>query len=466
MYTGMTGQEAGTGREVKRAASGALLLPAPSVECPKPKQRINRTMKSTIGVLILIAAAAALPTLTATPARTATVKPESTVNADIALFEKRAEEDPQSAADRSQLAGLYLQRGRETGEYGDFQRAEKYAQAALALRSDRNNKAKLVLASSLLAQHRFSDARGAAEALVAEDPQVVGSRALLAEILLELGDYAAADQEFSALAPYDENLALAPRLARWHELNGRNEEARTLLVRSLEATRTRPDLPGEQVAWFYLRVADHALRNGALAEARSAIESGLAIAPADYRLHAAYARYHAARQNWRAVLSEVNAVGERADLATCALAGDAARELGDSTLAQRYYDRVVHNALAKPEPFARQWTQFSLEHDRDLPRTLETLRRESLERHDVLGYELLAWAELKTGNNAAAQRALTDALRLGTRDGLLYYIAARVRLAGGDTTSARSYLRGALDINPGFHPLLADSARGLLRQIR
>src|SRR5262245_5769612 len=311
-----------------------------------------------IGILVLVAAGIGWAMINARPARTAPVAPGSTVNADIALFEQRAAEDPKSAADRSQLAGMYLQRGRETGDYADFQRAEKFARAALALRTDRNSKAKLVLASSLLAQHRFAGARNAARTLVADDPQAIGSRALLAEILLELGDYAAADSEFTALTPYDENLALAPRLARWHELHGRNEQARALLLRSLEQTHSRPDLPAEQIAWFHLRVADHALRNGAMREAKAAIKAGLAVAPGDYRLHAAYARYFAAEHKWRDALNEVARVGDRADLATLALAGDAARALGNQQQAQSFYDQVAHNARTKPEPFARQWTQF------------------------------------------------------------------------------------------------------------
>src|SRR5215204_5590479 len=98
-------------------------------------------MTAKLGLLVLLAAAT-LPPLTARPGGTAPAKIASTVSADIVLFERRAREDPQSAADRSQLAGLYLQRGRETGAYGDFQRAEKFARAALAIRSDRNTKAK------------------------------------------------------------------------------------------------------------------------------------------------------------------------------------------------------------------------------------------------------------------------------------------------------------------------------------
>src|SRR5688572_23163608 len=69
-------------------------------------------------------------------------------NLDIAFYAKRAGEDAWSAADRAALATLYLQRARETGDYEDFRRAEQSARAALALRSSRNTKAQLALASS------------------------------------------------------------------------------------------------------------------------------------------------------------------------------------------------------------------------------------------------------------------------------------------------------------------------------
>jgi hypothetical protein len=45
-------------------------------------------------------------------------------NQDIAFFEARAKADPYSGSDRGRLAYLYLQRGRETGEYEDYRRAE------------------------------------------------------------------------------------------------------------------------------------------------------------------------------------------------------------------------------------------------------------------------------------------------------------------------------------------------------
>jgi tetratricopeptide (TPR) repeat protein len=367
----------------------------------------------------------------------------STTSADIAFFERRAAEDAWSAADRSALARLYLQRGRETGEYADFQRAEAAARASLQLRSDRNEGARLMLASSLLAQHRFVDAKGVAQKMVASNPDQVGSRALLAEILLELGEYQAADSEFRVLEAYAENLAVSPRLARWHELNGRNETARAILRQTASTANTRTDLPPEQVAWFQLRVADHALRNGRLREAEQAIRRGLEANPGDHRLRSARARLYAARGKWAAALREVESIGERADLATLGLGGDAARALGRASLAEAFYARVEAQARANPEPFARQWTQFCLEHGRHLQEALNTLEAEIRVRPDVLGHQLLAWAYELAGRNAEARPQIVAALRLGTRDALLQHLAGVVL----DEPARRAQARR---INPSF----------------
>ena len=62
--------------------------------------------------------------VTATPS--APPRSESEIRSlDIDFYERRIAEDTLSAADRSRLAGLYLQRARETGSYPDYERATK-----------------------------------------------------------------------------------------------------------------------------------------------------------------------------------------------------------------------------------------------------------------------------------------------------------------------------------------------------
>ena len=345
---------------------------------------------------------------------------------DIAFYAGRAARDPQGAADLAQLAGLVLQRGRETGDPRDFRLAERTARRSLARRAGRNGKAYLTLASSLLAQHRFVEAQAAAETLVARWPEPEGYRALLGEIQLELGDYAAAGATFAGLAGARKQLAVAPRLARWAELSGRIEEARRLLEDARAEAFRRRDLPREQVAWFQLRMGDFELRHGRLSEAKHALQTGLAVVPGDPRLLAALARLEAARGRWRAVIRYGVRAGAGADIATLALVGDAHAALGDTAAAEAWYGRAERLAAEHPEPFNRQWSQFRLDHRRHVAETRTLLEREVRIRPDVYGWDLVAWARYLDGDVSGAAEAITRAQRLGTRDAILQHHAALI----------------------------------------
>ncbi|MGQ0561375.1 MAG: tetratricopeptide repeat protein [Gemmatimonadota bacterium] len=315
-------------------------------------------------------------------------------NRDVALYERRVKQDPQSAADYAQLAGLYLQRAREAGDYQDFRRAEAAARESWSKRESRNGKALHVLASALLAQHEFVAARAAAEQLVQLDPDVLSWRGLLAEIQMELGDYQAAAASFASLEVLRDDLGVAPRLARWYEVNGRMAAARRLLSSARDAARRRPELPREQKAWFYLRSADLALRSGDAAEAGREAQRGLAINPGDVRLVSMLARVAFERRQWEQVIELVEPIIDRADIATLSILGDAYAALGGGALAENVYALIERHAAENPEPFNRQWTQFRLDHGREIEATLAILESEAKIRPDRLGTQMLQKARV------------------------------------------------------------------------
>jgi tetratricopeptide (TPR) repeat protein len=384
---------------------------------------------------------------------------------DIALFERRVAEDPWGGSDRARLAYLYLQRARETGDFDDFRRAEAAARASVDARGRRNAGGRLALASSLLAQHRFAEARVAAEALVAAEPESPSARALLAEIQMELGDYAGARDSFGWLGRFEDDLSVAPRLARWEEVQGLTSRARVRLYAARAKAAARGDLPREQVAWFHLRVGDLELRDGRLRQAERAFREGLAAEPGDHRQYAGLARVEAARGRWRRVLAYGARIGDRADLATLALMGDAHAALGEPAQAEAMYARVEADYAANPEPFARQWSQFRLDHGRALPPTRALLEDEARARPDVLGADMLAWARYLSGDLRGAREASARALRMGTRDASFRFHAGMIEKALGNPDGARAHLRAALEINPHFHPVLARQARAALREL-
>jgi len=346
---------------------------------------------------------------------------------DIAFFEKRVAADLIGAADRGRLAALYLQRGRETGDFADYRRAEDLARRSLALRIAHNAGTYVVLASALLAQHRFTEALAAARALNARDPGVPSNEALLAEIELELGSYDAARVLFDSLGRTPHDLAIAPRLARWAELTGRTDVARRLLERALADARASRELPREQLAWFYLRVGDFNLRHRLFAEADYALHAGLTVFPGDYRLLAALARLEAARGHWqRAIAYGQDAIAAVPDPATFGVISDAYTALDDTLNAAQYAKAMEVAVLGQPGQWHRAWSLFLLDHNRRVPEVLARVQAELATRRDVYGYDLLAWALHRAHRDREARVAMTHALALGTDDPQLRAHAAAI----------------------------------------
>ncbi|MBA3342673.1 MAG: hypothetical protein H0T48_12680 [Gemmatimonadaceae bacterium] len=384
----------------------------------------------------------------------------------IAAWEKALVADPQSAIALGQLAALHSQRARETGDETGYAEAEAYARRSVAIRTNRNGSSFATLALALLAQHRFMEADSIATELVRRDPDVPQYNAMLGEIKMEIGDYAAARTAFARLHRQRNHLSIAPRLARWHELNGRVSEARALLSQALEDAVIRRDLPREQVAWFHLRAGELELRHGRPRTARSIFEKGLVIEPKDYRLLSALARLEAAEGNTRsAVAYGEHALAIRVDPATLGIVGDAHAAMGDDRRAEMYFRTMEVAVEGQPAAFHRASSLFLLDHGRRTPEVLAAARAETAVRRDVYGYDLLAWALHKSHRNREASQAIAQALRLGTRDPLILYHAGVIAHALGRAAASRSLLEQALAVNPRFDATHPDHARLLLEEM-
>jgi tetratricopeptide (TPR) repeat protein len=382
---------------------------------------------------------------------------------DIAFYRARAERDPHGATDRAQLGRLYLDRARERGDPADLLRAEQSARNSLSLRRGRNGAALAILASSLLGQHRFVEALETAERLLAPDSASVGARSMVGEIQLELGRYDEARRTFGRLAMRRADPAVAPRYARWEEMTGRPEEARRLLREARDVAAGLHGMPAEQLAWFQLRLGDLALRQGHLAEAGREFERGLSLLPDDYRLLGAVARLELVSKRPRAAIEYgERALGGTLDPATLGVLHDAYEAQGDAARAEQYARAMEVAVLNQPGPLHRAWSMFLLDHGRDGATVLSRAQEEIRTRHDIYGWDLLAWALHYAGRDLEAREAATRALALGTRDAVLHYHAGIIALSLADTAGASRHLRAALAINPYWHPTQPRAVRALL----
>jgi tetratricopeptide (TPR) repeat protein len=381
----------------------------------------------------------------------------------IRVWTSALRQDPSSAIALTQLSGLYLQRARETGDDQNYTQAEQYARRSLARRVNRNGPAFVTLAAALVAQHRFQEAEQVARDLVAFDPEVPQYRAQLAEIQMELGHYAAARHSFDSLYRVRTHLSIAPRLARWAEINGNTPHARKLLSEALAEAKTRHNLPKEQLAWFYLRLGDVEMRNGRLRGAREMFVKGMQIEPADYRLLDAMAHLEAMEGSpKKAIEYGERGIATKLDPATLGAIGDAYALLGDSVRAEEYFRTMAVAVSGQPGAYHRAWSLFLLDHNRRIPEVLANVQREIETRKDIYGYDLLAWALHKAGRDGEARLAMNEARRLGTRDATLFYHAGIIERSLGDAGRARYFLGEALRVNPRFHPTHPREIRAVL----
>ena len=97
--------------------------------------------------------------------------------------------------------------------------------------------------------------------LYATDTADAGHTALLAEVELEVGDYARSARHFASVKDDADKPSIAARLARWSEVTGRLDKARAILRQSAARIANTSDGPREQLAWFHYRLGElHNLR--------------------------------------------------------------------------------------------------------------------------------------------------------------------------------------------------------------
>ena len=363
----------------------------------------------------------------------------------IAFYERRLREDPRSALDMAQLAALQMEEGRMSGDERAFVVAESLVTRSLGERTNRNGRSAAVLATALLAQHRFAEADSVARELVTSEPDQPAYRALLAETAMELGDYDDAIRQLGTIRERRADLGIAPRFARWAELTGRPGEARRILLNARREAGLRGDLTGEQRAWFSLRLADVELRHGNLRTAALAIDEGFNDSPGDWRLLLARARLESHKRQWKkAVASAEDVLTQISSPEALAILADAHREQGHTDDAIAFEQALQQVTLSKPGSVHRSWSMSLLDNQSQTEQVPARAVADTVVRHDMHTLDLLAWALYRSGRTHDAVPIMRRAVALGSVEAVLRYHAALIEFAAGDAQLGEEHRRIAL----------------------
>ncbi len=386
----------------------------------------------------------------------------------IRLFEAKVQQEPRSPTNLTLLGQMHLRKGRETGDAASYQRAEAAFSRALEILPG-DVAATTYLAATLYSQHRFAEALDLARQAYARAPDNAQALATVGDAHLALGNYQdaeAAYQELMRLSPTSSALA---RMAHLEELHGRNDKALELMLRAASEA-LKSGLSGEDLAWYLVQVGELYFNTGHIDQAASHFQAALSAFPNYYLALSALAKARTAQGNLpdaialyqrsTAILPQPSALAALADIYS---------RLGRSQEAQTLYDTIALIATLQSlnqQLYNRELVLFYADHDLKLPQALALAQQELAVRRDIFGYDALAWALYRNGRLAEARQAMEQALALGTQHASLFYHAGMVYYALGEREQARVYLERALELNPHFSFLLADSARLTLKELR
>jgi tetratricopeptide (TPR) repeat protein len=371
--------------------------------------------------------------------------------ATVAGLQAELRQRPDEPRLLSRLGVAYLARARETADPSFYAKAAGVLARASELAP--HDPATMTARGLLdLGRHEFRAALAWATRALRANPDATEAYGVLFDAQAELGRYDAAVATAQAMVDRKPAQGSLARASYARELLG---DAGGALTAMTQAAAAGGGNAGDR-AYVQTLVGNLHLGAGRLPQAEAAYRRALDGLPGYGLAEVGMARVLAARGELAAAARLLEPAADRLPLpATVALLGDVRAAQGDARAATGQY-RLVRaierlnraNGVAVDLELAR----FEADHARDAgadpARAVAMARHAMAERPTIFAADALGWALRQAGRAREALPHARAAVRLGTRDALLWYHLAAAEADLGLTAPARRHLAKALAINP------------------
>jgi tetratricopeptide (TPR) repeat protein len=361
----------------------------------------------------------------------------------------------------SQLGLAYQVRWRETGNAAFLPLSERALRRVLASRP-KDAIATLALGNLALIRHDFRGALVLGREAHRRAPYAARPYGVVGDALLELGRYRAAFATFDRMAALKPSIASYARVAYARELRGDRAGARLAMQLALDAAGGVP----EPTAWAHVELAKLDLGDGRVRDANAHVDAALTVFPGYVLALEQRARVEAAEGDLAAAVAAARSAAASVPLPQfVSLLGDLLARQGRTRAAERQWATVgtIDRLLAANGlRVDLESAVFRADHAIRPAETIRLARRARAGRPSIYGDDSLGWALARAGRCAEAEGWLDHALRLGTRDALLYFHRGYAAGCAGDRAEMRAWYRKALDQSPAFSVRWAPVARGAL----
>lgn len=401
----------------------------------------------------------------------------------IDFWQDRVDGNPVDYPSRTELGFAFNAAASEQGDLELYRRAELVFDEALGL-NPQYAKARLGLASSLIAQHRFADAVEQVYRAGGPETQSAPNLALLGDAHLGFGDYDLAAVAIERLVDIERSAPTVSRLARLRAEQGRSDEAVELAREALSLSEQLALRP-HSAAFYHFQLGHFLFRAGDVEASTDSYRSALALSPSHGGAAEGLAFNLASAGELQAAAEAYSTLvvdSPAADLH--GLYADVLRLLGQHEQADVQEQLGRQAAIESFDDSAERRHLVGYYVTRDPHVAVDLARADLAERHDTGAYDALAWALHHNGQHAEAVEMIELALASGTQNpATLYHAAAIHHAASNDGGPAATqtdtetntqkdtkkdtarYLAQALASNPNFHPTEAADAGTLFQML-
>ena len=382
-------------------------------------------------------------------------------SAGIAGLEAQVRSRPGDADLLTQLGFAYQLRWRETADPSYLPRSEAALRRALRARAKDAN-AVLGLGSLALIRHEFRKALAYGREARLLLPGSGRPYGVIGDALVELGRYDAAFAAFQRMVTLRPGLSSYARVAYARELTGDPAGALAAMQLALDAAAGQR----EATSFTLVEIAKLELALGrnraALRDARTALR----ILPGYPTAQLEIAQIHAANGRFGRALAEARVAAEAVPTQQAvALYADLLERTGRRTEARRQRSTIaIIDRLLQANGVQVDLEAAVYRADQGLRplQTVELARKARMARPSVYGDDALAWALARAGRCREALSLARSALRLDTKDALLYFHRGYAEGCAGDRIAMREWYERALELNPEFSIRWSPFARAAL----
>jgi len=378
----------------------------------------------------------------------------------VASLQERLRDIPEDWASWATLGLAYVQMGRVTADPSYYPKAEGALRRSLRLQPNENFEAATGQGALAAARHDFAGALDWGERARAINPYNGNVYGVIGDTQLELGRYDEAFATFQHMVDLKPDLASYARASYARELQGDVGGAVSAMQLALSAAGTPEDR-----AFAASQLGDLAFNSGDVDGAESFYSQAVAFAPEYVPPRAGLARVAWARGDVDDAIAQFSVIVQKFPSPEYVIAlGDLYAAAGRSAEAAQQYATVrVEERLfaAAGVDVDLELALFNADHGNPA-RAVDEARAEWQKRHSIHVADALGWSLFKAGRADEALEYAAFARKLGYRNALFAFHAGMIERAAGDLGAARRDLREALDINPNFSILYADTARETL----